>query len=107
MNNRANNPRKTPSNCERCGRETRVFQMSRFTPEMVCVDCIKEEKEAPGYKKAADAEYQEVVKKNYNFPGVGLHPLDLGFVCGRMMLRGVNQDIVDAYSKKHGYPYPE
>lgn len=99
--------RKIPSKCDRCGRKTGVFQMSRFNTEMVCVDCIADEKEAPGYKRAAEEEYRQVVMCQYNFPGVGLDPLNLGFVCGKMAGRGIGSDVVAAYAKKHGYPYPE
>ncbi len=99
--------KRIPTNCDRCGTGTRVFQMSRFNKDMLCTSCIYEEKEAPGYKAAADEEFRQVAARNYNFPGVGLHPLDLGFVCGRMALRGIGSDITAAYAKKHGYPYPE
>ncbi len=96
-----------PTNCDRCGTETRVFKMSRFNKDMLCTACVYDEKEAPGYKIAADEEHLHLLYCDYNYPGVGLGPLDLGFVCGRMALRGIGSDITAAYAKKHGYPYPE
>ena len=81
--------------------------MSRFNEDMLCMACIDEENEAPGYKSAAEEELRQVRLRNYNYPGVGLSLLDLGFVCGRMALRGISIDITAAYAKKHGYPYPE
>ena len=99
--------RRIPTNCDRCQAPMPVSKMSKFNTDMLCLDCITEEREAPGYKAAADEEYRQVVLHNYKFPGVGLDPLSLGFVCGRMSLRGIGIGVIAAYAKKHGYPYPE
>ncbi len=98
--------KRIPTNCDRCGMETRAFKMSRFNEEMVCPSCISEEKEAPGYERASAEELAQLKARNYNYPGVGLDPLSLGFVCGRMGRRGIDIKVVSAYAKKHGYPYP-
>lgn len=101
------NRNRIPKNCDRCGVPLHSSKMSRFNEDIVCFDCISDEKEAPGYKAAAEEEFRQVLYRNYNFPGVGLDPLSLGFVCGRMARRGIDHAIVAAYAKKHGYPYPE
>jgi hypothetical protein len=75
--------------------------MSRFNTDILCMACIDEEKEAPGYKAAAESELEQVKQRNYNYPGVGLSPLDLGFVCGRMGRRGIGIDVITAYTNKH------
>jgi hypothetical protein len=50
--------------------------MSRFNTDELCLECIMDEKEAPGYPQAAAAERAAVRAGNYNFPGIGLGPED-------------------------------
>lgn len=64
------------SNCQRCGVESRGFGFSMFNTQMICMDCVIEEKEHPDFKMARDEEHRQVVNGNLNFAGVGL-PKDL------------------------------
>lgn len=56
--------------CERCGIETNTFKMSYLNSEMICMDCVDNEKYHPVYEFARKIEKQEVKAGNYNFPGV-------------------------------------
>lgn len=63
--------------CQRClGKTNNITTMSIFNMDIICVTCKSEEKKHPKYKEAVDAEYQEVKKGNYNFPGIG-YPMGL------------------------------
>ena len=62
--------------CERCGNPTTVTQMSLFNTDMCCSVCIEMEKAHPEFPKARARELDELLKGNYNFPGIGL-PKDL------------------------------
>lgn len=58
--------------CDRCGSPTGGYTtMSQFNTDVICMDCKDEEKEHPDYKKALDAEHDEIKKGNFNFPGIG------------------------------------
>jgi hypothetical protein len=50
--------------------------MSRFNIQLICMDCEKAEREHPDYAKAAEAEYNAVMRGDYYFPGIG-RPEDL------------------------------
>jgi hypothetical protein len=63
-------------NCHRCGIESRGFGFSMFNTQMICMDCVIEEKDHPDFKMARDEEYRQVASGNLNFIGVGL-PEDL------------------------------
>lgn len=62
--------------CERCGKETYGTTMSFFNRETICMECNDAEERHPDYERAHEIEVQEVLKGNYNYPGVGL-PADL------------------------------
>ncbi len=58
--------------CQRCGgslEEGRI--MSRFDTSCICIKCSDDEKNHKDYKKACDAENEEIKKGNYNFGGIG------------------------------------
>ena len=58
--------------CQRClGSTNNITTMSIFNMDIICVTCKSKEKKHPKYKEAVDAEFQEVKKGNYNFPGIG------------------------------------
>lgn len=57
--------------CERCRKSTNVFRCSMFNTQMVCLSCIKAEKELPEYEEARRKEHEEVCKGNYNYEGIG------------------------------------
>ena len=50
--------------------------MSRFNEEELCLQCLSDEKTAPGYEKALDAEVAATRLGRLNFPGVGLSAQD-------------------------------
>ncbi len=58
--------------CQRCGEETIATIMSMFNTQDICLDCKKKEEKHPDYKKARDAEAEQVRQGNYNFKGIGL-----------------------------------
>jgi hypothetical protein len=62
--------------CDRCGESSIAYICSYFNVEMLCFDCKNEEKGAPNYQKAYDAETEAVRNRNFNFPGIGLAPED-------------------------------
>ena len=62
--------------CERCGRGTGAHTMSIFNTDDCCMECIKEERKHPDFPRAREVELDELLKGNYNFPGIGL-PEDL------------------------------
>ena len=61
----------TVKKCDRCGGELKVRQMSRFNTDVLCPDCIEEERRHPDYPKAAAAEFEAVRRGDMNFPGIG------------------------------------
>jgi hypothetical protein len=63
---------KTPNHCDRCGRGSIAFTMSRFNTEMLCMTCLQLERQHPDYPAAHEAELAAVKRGEYNFPGVGL-----------------------------------
>lgn len=62
--------------CARCDNKSKVTTMSRFNTDVICIPCEKLEKKHPDYQRAVEVEHAEVVKGNYNFPGIG-KPVDL------------------------------
>ncbi len=61
--------------CNRCQEEIRKGQattMSYFNEDTICMECNKQERAQPDFKKAQAAEHAEVRSGNYNFGGVGL-----------------------------------
>jgi len=64
------------STCDRCFKSPTAVIMSMFNEDWVCFDCLEKEREHPDYKKAQEAELNEIRKGNLNFPGIG-KPVDL------------------------------
>ena len=62
--------------CDRCGIPTTVTQMSLFNTDMCCEVCTEIERAHPDFPKARACELDQLLKGNYNFPGIGL-PKDL------------------------------
>jgi uncharacterized membrane protein len=46
--------------------------MSMFNEDVICMECKEKETKHPNYKKAMDADMEEIKKGNYNFQGIGL-----------------------------------
>jgi hypothetical protein len=62
----------TQQHCDRCGGSLKEGRtMSRFSEECICIICSEKETTHKDYKKACDAENEEVKKGNYNFGGIG------------------------------------
>jgi len=57
--------------CERCSEETLMTTKSYFNAETICMGCVKVERGHPDFQKAHEAEVEQVIKKNFNFEGVG------------------------------------
>ena len=62
--------------CDRCGIPDVTRQMSLFNEDMCCSVCIEMERAHPEFPKARTCELNELLKGNFNFPGIGL-PKDL------------------------------
>ena len=58
--------------CERCGGETICHTMSYFNTQHICMGCDEIERAHPDFKRAQEAERQQVVVGNRNFAGVGM-----------------------------------
>ena len=77
-----------PTECARCNCVLRIHSVSRFNTDALCMECLDDEKQAPGYKAAQDAEFAAVQRGDYNFPGVGLSTEDAAFLAARRASRG-------------------
>ena len=64
-----------------------AYSMSRFNTDIICDECIEEERQAPGYAAAAEAELAAVSRGSYNFPGIGLTSVDQYFLAARRAAR--------------------
>jgi hypothetical protein len=61
-----------------------ISSMSRFNTDTLCLQCHSDEKTAPGYQKAHDAEVAATRLGRLNFPGIGLGEEDSRYL--RMVL---------------------
>lgn len=60
-------------NCQRCGSPLNgVSIMSMFNTQIICMGCKDKERQDPNYKKAVQADIDEIRKGNFNFEGIGL-----------------------------------
>lgn len=67
----------TAETCDRCGKPLDNGRtMSQFNEEIICMECCKKERKHPDYRKALEAEHEEMKKGNFNFEGIG-KPSDL------------------------------
>ena len=58
-------------NCDRCKNHLRNGRtMSAFNTQCICMECAEKERTDPEYKKAKDAEIDEIKKGNYNYKGI-------------------------------------
>lgn len=59
--------------CDRCGGSLDGGRtMSMFNDDCICMKCKEEERKHKDYKKAQDAEINQVRQGNYNYKGIGL-----------------------------------
>ena len=60
-------------NCDRCHQPTNgVTIMSMYNEDVICMTCKESEKKRDDYKKAVDADVEQIKNGNYNFKGIGL-----------------------------------
>jgi hypothetical protein len=57
--------------CTRCGEIIKTGEISTFTTETICANCVKIEKRHPDYKAARAATDAATEAGNFFFPGVG------------------------------------
>ncbi len=74
-------PRRTlPDHCERCGEKTNTTTGSYFDEAIICMHCNGLERAHPDFRRALEAETEQVRAGNYNYPGIGL-PAGLAEQC--------------------------
>ena len=62
----------TQEKCDRCGGSLDGGRiMSMYNTDCICMKCKRKEEHRDDYKKAADADHNEILKGNYNFKGIG------------------------------------
>lgn len=63
----------TQKHCDRCcGSLEGGRIMSMFNEDCICMECSKAEQQRADYKKAAEADREEIKRGNYNFKGIGM-----------------------------------
>jgi hypothetical protein len=71
-------------NCMRCGGDLNgISIMSIFDTSIICLECHKDEKLAPGYEAAHAEEVAQVRAGNYDYRGRGLTSADARFLAQR------------------------
>lgn len=73
--------------CDRCGEHTMISIMSKFNCDTLCRECKNDERLAPGYAAADEAEVAAVMAGLPNFAGVGLKLADDLFLAARRTAR--------------------
>ena len=58
--------------CDRCGKTLTSRTMSMFNEDVICMECKREEEKRSDYKKAVEADHEQIKMGNYNFKGIGL-----------------------------------
>ena len=62
--------------CQRCFKETRLYSVSWFNDDDICLDCQDDEKFCPNYGRARSVELSHVRSGLTMLGGVGLSPKD-------------------------------
>lgn len=58
--------------CDRCGGSLdKGRTMSMYNTQCICLECKRKETQRPDYRKAVEADHEEIRKGNYNFKGIG------------------------------------
>jgi hypothetical protein len=58
--------------CDRCGKPLNGCSiMSMYNTDIICMDCKREERNDPRYKRAVEADNAAIRSGNYNFKGIG------------------------------------
>ena len=61
----------TRTTCTHCGgslNDGRICSM--FSTDCICIPCSDKERQDPDYKKAVEADHEQIKRGNYNFPGI-------------------------------------
>ena len=62
----------TQKHCDRCHKELKDGRiMSMFNTDCICLECAEKESKEEGYDEAVKAEHEEIIKRYYNFKGIG------------------------------------
>lgn len=62
----------TQKYCDRChGDLSDGRTMSMFNEDCICMKCKRKERERSDYKKAVQADHEQIKQGNYNFKGIG------------------------------------
>lgn len=62
----------TQKHCDRCyGSLEGGRIMSMFNEECICIECSKKERQRDDYKKALEADHEQIRQGNHNFKGIG------------------------------------
>jgi hypothetical protein len=80
-------PQGIPEICDRCHAKLDVSIMSKFNVDTLCERCAEDERLAPGYPDADNAEMAAVRQGDLNFPGIGLSSEDRAFLASRRKAR--------------------
>jgi len=70
----------TKTHCDRCGNKFIIRTQSIFNSDVLCRECLGDERKAPGYAEAARIESKHVSAGDYNYEGVGLSQADRDFL---------------------------
>lgn len=61
----------TQTRCDRCKGSLKGGRiMSMFNEECICMACKEKEMKRSDYKKAVEADHEEIKKGNYNYKGI-------------------------------------
>ncbi len=61
----------TQKYCDRCGGNLgKGRTMSMFNTDCICLECKEKETKRSDYKKAVQAEHEEIKKGNYKYRGI-------------------------------------
>ncbi len=62
----------TQQTCDRCGGSLEGGRiMSMYNEDCICIKCKEEERKRSDYRKAVDADNEQIRNGNYNFKGIG------------------------------------
>lgn len=60
------------ASCNRCGDTTRLYRVSMFNTDTICMECLRIEEKHPKYEEARDEERKSWMERGQrNFPGIG------------------------------------
>lgn len=62
----------TQKHCDRCyGSLEGGRIMSMFNEDCICMECSLKERQRDDYKRALEADHEQIIQGNYNFKGIG------------------------------------